>query len=52
MATDCIPRATFEFYHHFYRLTGKDNTICAVPISGVRPYSIFKQIFDKFLEGK
>jgi protein-disulfide isomerase len=36
----------------FVGLTGKDNTIQAVPIGGARPYAVFKQMFDRFLEGK
>jgi len=36
----------------FVGLTGQDNTIQAIPIGGARPYAVFKQTFDKFLEGK
>lgn len=31
-------------------LTGKDKTIQAIPIGGARPYAVFKQTFDKFLQ--
>ena len=36
----------------FVGLTGKDNTIQAIPIGGARPYAVFKQTFDRFLEGQ
>jgi protein-disulfide isomerase len=36
----------------FVGLTGQDNTIHAVPIGGARPYAVFKQTFDRFLEGR
>ena len=36
----------------FVGLTGQDNTIQAIPIGGARPYAVFKQTFDKFLEEK
>jgi protein-disulfide isomerase len=36
----------------FVGLTGQDNTIHAVPIGGARPYAVFKQTFDRFLEPK
>jgi hypothetical protein len=36
----------------FVGLTGQDNTIQAIPIGGARSYGVFKQTFDKFLEGK
>jgi protein-disulfide isomerase len=35
----------------FVGLTGRDNTILAIPIGGARPYAVFKQTFDRFLEG-
>ena len=34
----------------FLGLTGKDNTIQGIRIAGARPYAVFKQIFDRFLE--
>ncbi len=34
----------------FIGLTGKDNTIQAIRIAGARPYAVFKQIFDRFLD--
>lgn len=34
----------------FIGLTGKDNTIQGIRIAGARPYAVFKQIFDRFLE--
>ena len=36
----------------FVGLTGRDNTIQAIPIGGARPYAVFKQTFDRFLEAK
>ncbi|HET6675969.1 MAG TPA: thioredoxin domain-containing protein [Nitrospiraceae bacterium] len=30
--------------------TGKDNTIQGIRIAGARPYAVFKQMFDRFLE--
>ena len=34
----------------FVGLTGKDNTIQGIRIAGARPYAVFKQMFDRFLE--
>jgi protein-disulfide isomerase len=36
----------------FVGLTGQGNTTQAIPIGGARPYAVFKQTFDRFLEGK